>query len=827
MRRLFISPLHFILIGALFIFVGLILVAEPAPVQAQDGDTPTADYIGSSDCADCHKDMARIHADSAHGRALVDVSKNKDLIKADFSKGDTERTVTFPEETSPRPFTKDDINFVIGSGRYVERYVYLIERGKYAIFPAEWDVEKQQWQPYAAKEGDWPTSAAYDFVSNCAGCHTTGLNLERGRWRDEGVQCESCHGPGSIHQDLAKDARGDDVAPEVLTKVRSAIWTGSDPQVCGQCHSQGTNTAAGLPYPTTYRPGQNLLDPSVFTLVPEEDAVHWWVKGHAKSPNMQYNEWLQDGHAKALTTLKGSTNASQNCLSCHSGDYNAVNAQIEAVKAGDRKGLAPAALTLETAQYGVTCTSCHDPHLKTTDATPPTDFSLVADPYTLCTSCHSDNFITTGPHHPVKEMFEGIQVIEQVQGEPSQHFTTTDGPRCVTCHMPSLQVGSEQRATHFTSPIQPDQTIGVDGLKDACSTCHDDVAPDAMQDFIKDTQDTTSERLKAAHTALAAKTDSPAWVTTALAFIEGDGSLGVHNYRYVAALLTAVETQLDIFEAPPSSGPAPHPVLDPAQCAECHQEQHANWISSPHANSSLNDRFRKEYAKLNQPSYCMSCHASGYDIATNKYVFEGVVCSTCHYTENDAKHPPAPFKIANQSEACGACHSGAHAPTYDEWLVSAHNAAKIDCVDCHTPHDNGFVTGDINTTCGNCHKDSLKDKVHMGKDATTGKDFTCVDCHMTQKRDESGVFAVKTGHSMAVEPSTCATCHGDIHTLQLRANDGSTPVPAADVENLQAQLATLQDTAQVNWATGIAGGSVGMLFIIGLSALILRRRRVK
>ncbi|MFN8421382.1 MAG: multiheme c-type cytochrome, partial [Anaerolineae bacterium] len=258
----------------------------------------------------------------------------------------------------------------------------------------------------------------------------------------------------------------------------------------------------------------------------------------------------------------------------------------------------------------------------------------------------------------------------------------------------------------------------------------------------------------------------------------------------------------------------------------CHQEEHAKWISSPHANSSLNDRFRTEYAKLNQPSYCMSCHASGYDIETNEYVFEGVVCSTCHYTEGGAEHPPAPFKIANQSAACGSCHSGAHAPSYDEWLVSAHNAAKIDCVDCHTPHDNGFVTGDINTTCGNCHKDALKDEVHMGKDATTGKDFVCVDCHMTQERDTSGVFAVKTGHSMEVEPSTCSTCHGDIHELQASTTtSGSPPAQAgsAEISDLEAQVKSLQDTAQVNWATGIAGGAVGVLIIIGVSALILRR----
>jgi nitrate/TMAO reductase-like tetraheme cytochrome c subunit len=227
----------------------------------------------------------------------------------------------------------------------------------------------------------------------------------------------------------------------------------------------------------------------------------------------------------------------------------------------------------------------------------------------------------------------------------------------------------------------------------------------------------------------------------------------------------------------------------------------------------------------------MGCHASGYDKKTQKYVFEGVVCSTCHYTDNNAKHPPAPFKIANQSASCGACHSGAHAPTYDEWLISAHNEAKIDCVDCHTPHNNGLKQGDVNSTCGNCHKSALDDKVHMGINEATGKQMTCIDCHMTTVRDETGAFALKTGHSMAVEPDTCGNCHGAIHELKLTSEGGAASSTHStegetSVTELQAEVTRLRDTAQTNWATGIAGGAIGMLLVIGIGVLLLRRGRL-
>ena len=68
----------------------------------------------------------------------------------------------------------------------------------------------------------------------------------------------------------------------------------------------------------------------------------------------------------------------------------------------------------------------------------------------------------------------------------------------------------------------------------------------------------------------------------------------------------------------------------------------------------------------------MSCHASGYDPRTEQYTFEGVVCSDCHYVTGSPQHPPGPVEMATDSAVCGKCHTGEHAPTYDEWLVSNH-----------------------------------------------------------------------------------------------------------------------------------------------------------
>jgi hypothetical protein len=212
--------------------------------------------------------MGRLHATSRHALALQDTRRDKEAILAQFDQGEDVRTVQFPDEDAPRPFNADDVAFTIGSGRYVQRYLYAVRRNEYAVFPAEWNIAAQQWQPYSLAD-NWP-DAAYDWTQNCAYCHVTALNVARGKWEDEGVQCEACHGPGSIHADLAEKV-SDTPTDDDLSGVRGAIVLSPDPEVCGQCHRQG-NAPDGHPYPVDYVPGQELLDEATYTLVSPDDS---------------------------------------------------------------------------------------------------------------------------------------------------------------------------------------------------------------------------------------------------------------------------------------------------------------------------------------------------------------------------------------------------------------------------------------------------------------------------------------------------------------------------------------------------------------------------
>ncbi len=550
---------------------------ESAAVSTAEAEQPTAEpteeapleYIGSRRCFSCHRGVGQPHFSSQH--ALTFQEADEDVIVADFSQGEDVRTVQLPGEDTPRAFTADDVSFVVGTGTYAQQFV-VAEEGdettRYWVLPALWNAGTQSWQAWGPDGAEWPGNA-FDWTQNCAGCHTTGLNSETSEWIDVGVQCEACHGPGSAHFAAVQEFGSTD-DPEEVAQIRDAIVLSPDPQICGQCHSQGVS-GDGHPYPTQYLPGDDLLANGVFELVSPDDDAYWWTTGHASQKYMQFNEWLNSGHPHALQVMRANNRAVDACLACHSANAGFVQTLNAAVESGNLS-TAPDPALIDTAQFGVTCTSCHVIHPATTgeegEDAEPDAAAMAAAVYDQCTACHSNTTLTGGIHHPTKEMFEGAQIVDEVDGMASSHFTQAEGPKCATCHMPRVPVEDMgTRASHSMNIVAPGDALDVEALQDTCSACHSEQAdPAALQELIDTIQRSTQGRINAARDAV---TDStPDWVVQALDFVDGDGSQGIHNYEYSDRLLDAVEQELGLavvptleVTAPPEEPAQPTPTL--------------------------------------------------------------------------------------------------------------------------------------------------------------------------------------------------------------------------------------------------------------------------
>jgi len=97
--------------------------------------------------------------------------------------------------------------------------------------------------------------AKYQTDAKCLKCHTTGFADPSG-FKDitstpalAGNTCETCHGPGSKHEEIAKPfANVRKLSPEQEKLVRDSIWKMLPQNVCVECHNtQGHKESATPP----------------------------------------------------------------------------------------------------------------------------------------------------------------------------------------------------------------------------------------------------------------------------------------------------------------------------------------------------------------------------------------------------------------------------------------------------------------------------------------------------------------------------------------------------------------------------------------------------
>ncbi|MBI4168514.1 MAG: hypothetical protein HY510_01100 [Acidobacteria bacterium] len=87
--------------------------------------------------------------------------------------------------------------------------------------------------------------------AECLGCHTTGYGKPAAAGTDlNGVQCEACHGPGSLYKSMdvmSKSKYQADRASAHATAVRAGLL-GPDEKTCTSCHNQKSPNFKGFDF---------------------------------------------------------------------------------------------------------------------------------------------------------------------------------------------------------------------------------------------------------------------------------------------------------------------------------------------------------------------------------------------------------------------------------------------------------------------------------------------------------------------------------------------------------------------------------------------------
>ena len=236
-----------------------------------------------------------------------------------------------------------EIDYAVGFGFKERDYATQLPGGELVQMPVVWYRDEGVWS--IAPEYDHPNHDGFRRRLNyrCMFCHAAYPRLGGGQGRYEtqtplfepgvstGVDCERCHGPGSIHVRRASSGAPDADTRESIVNP-SRLDRDREMDVCLQCHLE--TASAPLPNSTlkvgrgmfSFRPGEKLTDYAAYFDFPPDVG--------------------------------------------HDDDFNIVHQGYQLVRSACFKG------------SEMTCVTCHDPHRTPED--PVTFFKA------RCMECHDD-----------------------------------------------------------------------------------------------------------------------------------------------------------------------------------------------------------------------------------------------------------------------------------------------------------------------------------------------------------------------------------------------------------------------------------------------------
>jgi DmsE family decaheme c-type cytochrome len=174
-------------------------------------------------------------------------------------------------------------------------------------------------------------------------------------------------------------------------------------------------------------------------------------------------------------------------------------------------------------------------------------------------------------------------------------------------------------------------------------------------------------------------------------------------------------------------------------CKGCHEEIFKGFEKTPHWKTTGDTRRGVAWQG------CEGCHGPGAD----------------HVAGGGDKSKILTFKNASASkvsERCLECHT--YGEEHSNYARSAHKAADVSCVDCHSPHHakerNYLLVNKQPDLCYGCHLEAKADFTKAFHHRVNEGLVKCTDCH-----NQHGGFINRQLRSTAAQDAVCFNCHVD------------------------------------------------------------------
>ncbi|MCH2179146.1 MAG: hypothetical protein MK106_10110 [Mariniblastus sp.] len=380
-----------------------------------------ATYVGRSSCIECHQTQADLFHGSHHDLAMDLASDETVLAKFDgteiphygvtstvFRDGEKFMVNTEGPDGEMQDF---EVKYVFGVEPLQQYMVELRadpeakegEIGQLQVLRLSWDTKKKRWFYLTPPDVDekiesndplhW-TGITQRWNTSCAECHSTDLQRNydtvtqqyHTTFSEIDVSCEACHGPGSVHVELAQNKKffWDKNRGYGLANLKTVS---NVPQVesCAPCHSRRTGVCNG------FQAGDRF--DNFFACQVLSDQIYQ-DDGQIRDEDYVYGSFIQskmfhkgirctDCHDPHSTKLKYNDN--RLCTSCHqhpAGKYDSVNHHHH-----------------EMGTPGASCVECHMPSTTYMEVdsrrdhslrVPRPDMSVKYGTPNACTGCHID-----------------------------------------------------------------------------------------------------------------------------------------------------------------------------------------------------------------------------------------------------------------------------------------------------------------------------------------------------------------------------------------------------------------------------------------------------
>ncbi len=363
-------------------------------------------YVGRQTCARCHATQTERWKGSDHDLAM-------DLATPEFVLGDFDNAhlehygvTSTMYRRGDEFFVKTDgpdgklaefrVKYVIGV-RPLQQYLTELDRGRVQVLPVSWDTQGKRWffvspdEPFGPGDPLHWTGSAQNWNHMCADCHTTnfaknydvGTDTHHYSFSEIDVSCEACHGPGSLHVELAESHSifWDRRHGYGLVNLKDED-SKTELETCAPCHAHRQRVYPG------FRPGREFLDYYGLSLL--EDHLY-----HADG---QINEevYVYGSFTQSLMYRKG-----VRCTDCH--DPHTTRLKFQGNRMCGQchmpsKYDGPYHHHHQFGSKGAQCVACHMPAKKYMVVDPRPDHSLrVPRPdltvsigiHNACNDCHT------------------------------------------------------------------------------------------------------------------------------------------------------------------------------------------------------------------------------------------------------------------------------------------------------------------------------------------------------------------------------------------------------------------------------------------------------